>query len=146
MSAVTIKQAIKSNLDALVEDEVLGGATSTDIRKNPLDADIPTWPHAFLMPPAVESEVIDNRSIMRTYSYDIMVLFRPENITGTAEIEEAMEAILDQFDNDPTLGGTALGGVLPVSSAPQPIQHLDKQLIMVVIQIQAKQDVDLTFA
>jgi hypothetical protein len=146
MSAVTIKEAIKANLDALVEDEVLGGATITDIKKDPLAADIPTWPHAFLMPPAVESETIDNRSIMRTYSYDIMVLFKAENISGTAEIEEAIEAILDQFDNDPTLGGEALGGVLPVSSAPQPMQHQTLQLIMVAIQIQAKQHVDLTFA
>lgn len=44
MSAVTIKEAIKANLDALVEDEVLGGATITDIKKDPLAADIPTWP------------------------------------------------------------------------------------------------------
>lgn len=98
------------------------------------------------MPPSVDGEVIDNRSVLRTYSYDIMVLFKAENITGTAEVEQAMEAIIDKFDNDPDLGGTALGGVLPVSSAPQPMQHQNLQLIMVVIQIQAKQHVGLTFA
>jgi hypothetical protein len=41
-----IKEAIKANLDSLVTDGVLSGATITDIRKDPLAADIPAFPHA----------------------------------------------------------------------------------------------------
>lgn len=146
MSIATIKAAMKSNLDDLVTDTVLAGATVTDIRKDPLSADVPTYPHAFLMPPSLESSVIDNRTIMRNYSFDIMILFQAEDITGTAELETAIETIVTKFDNDPTLGGTALGGVLPVSSAPEPFQYGGRDLIMVVLQIQAKEVVSLTFA
>jgi len=146
MSIQLIKNRIKTNLDALVTDEVLGGATSTDIRKDPLAADIPTFPHAFLMPPGIESEVLDNRSVVRTYTFDIMVIFKAENLASTTELEEAIEDILSTFDNDPTLGGTALGGVLPVSSSPRPFQHAGKDLIMAIIQIQAKEMASLIFA
>lgn len=146
MSIATIKAAIKEHLDDLVTDEVLAGATSTDIRKSPLAGDIPSFPHAFLMPPSVESVSLDNRSNLRTYSFDIMVLENAENIESTTELETMVESILNEFDNDPTLGGNARGGILPVSSAPQPFQHNGKDLIMVVIQLQAKADVALTFS
>ncbi len=140
-----MKNAIKSNLDNLVADEVLAGATISDLRTNPLSADIAAYPHAFLMPPSIESEAEDNRTNVRTYSYDIMILWNAENIKDATTVEENIEAILDVFDNDPTLGGTALAGVLPVSLAPQPIQHGSKDLIMAIVQVQAKQHVDLTF-
>lgn len=146
MSIQNIKTAIKTNLDALVTDEVLGGATMTDIRKDPLAADIPSFPHAYLMPPSVESEVLDNRTVTRTYTFGVMVLFNAENLASTTELEEKIEAILSQFDNDPTLQGTALGGVLPVSSAPVPFQHNGKDLIVATVEIQAKEVVTLTFA
>lgn len=141
-----IKNAIKTNLDALVTDTVLAGATITDIRKDPLAADIPTFPHAFLMPPAVESEVLDNRTVLRTYTFGVMIVFNAENLTSTTELEENIESVLSKFDNDPTLGGTALGGVLPVSSAPQPFQHAGRDLIMAVVEIKAKEPVSLSFA
>lgn len=146
MSAVTIKEAIKTNLDALVTAEVLGGATTSDIKKNPLAADIPSFPHAFLMPPSIESEVLDNRTIVRTYIYDIMLIWNAENITDATTVEDNIEDVLSKFDNDPTLGGEAMAGVLPVSLAPQPYQHNGKDLIMAVVQIQAKQHVSLTFS
>lgn len=146
MSIVSIKNNIKAKLDALVTDTVLGGATITDIKKDPLAADIPSFPHAYLMPPAVESEVLDNRTIIRTYSFAIMVLFNAENLSSTTELESKIESMLSKFDNDPDLGGTAMGGILPVSSAPQPFQHGGKDLIMVFLEIQAKEVVSLTFA
>lgn len=146
MSISTIKQNIKVNLDALVTANVLGGATITDIKKDPLNADVSSYPHAFLMPPAVESEVLDNRTNLRSYTFDIMVLFKAVNLSSTTALETAIESILSKFDNDPTLGGSAMGGVLPVSSAPEPFQHNGQDLIMVVIQIQAKETVTLTFS
>lgn len=146
MSLTTVKAAIKTNLDELVTAETLGGATQTDIKKDPLSIDLKSYPHAFLMPPSIESEVQDNRSVIRTYTFDIMVLFNAKNLDTTAELETAIEALLNKFDNDPTLGGTANAGVLPVSSAPEPFQHSGKDLIMVIIQIQAKELVSLTFS
>ena len=145
MSAANIKNAIKANLDELVTDEVLAGATITDFKKSPLAGDIPNFPHAFLMPPSIESVASDNRTNIRTYTYDIIVLWNGQNITDATTVEDDIEAILSKFDNDPTLSGTAMGGVLPVSTAPQPMQHAGKDLIMAVVQIQAKQHVSLTF-
>lgn len=139
-----IKNQIKANLDALVP-ATLGGAEISDIKKNPLAQDIPSYPYAFLMPPAVESEALDNRSVLRTYAFSIMLLFNAEDLVSTTELEEKVEAVMGAFDNDPTLGGTARGGVLPVSSAPQPFQHGGKDLIMVELQIKAKELVSLTF-
>jgi hypothetical protein len=145
MSIATIKAAIDTNLAALVTEEVLAGHTVTDIKKSPLNADVGRYPHAFLMPPSVESEVLDNRSIVRTYSFDIMVLYRAEDISDTADLETSIEDILTVFDNDPTLGGTCLAGALPVSSAPEPFQHNGRDLIMVVLRITGKEIVSLTF-
>lgn len=146
MSIASIKSAIASNLQDLVTDEVLAGYTSTEIKKNPLAADIPNYPHAFLMPPSLESAVLDNRSVLRTYSFDIVIILNAENITTSDEVETLIESVVDKFDNDPTLQGTARGGVLPVSSSPVPYQHNGKDLIMIVVAIEAKADVDLTFA
>lgn len=145
MSILQIKQAIKTNLDALVTDGDLAGATITDIKKSPLAADIPNFPHAYLMPPAVSSSVIDNRSNMRTYTFSVLIVQNAENLATTADIENLVEAVMDKFDNDPTLQGTARGGMLPVSSAPEPFQHNGKDLITFVVVIEAKADVDLTF-
>ncbi len=145
MSASTIKAAIKANLDELVSSDVLAGASSSDFKKDPLAADIPGFPYAFLMPPSIESEASDNRSNIRVYTYDIMVLWNAENIDEPDVVEAGIEAILDVFDNDPTLSGTAMAGMLPVSSAPQPVQHSTRTLIMAIIQVQAKQFVSLTF-
>lgn len=142
----SIKEAIKSNLDDLVTAEVLSGATQSDTKLDPLNADVATYPHAFLMPPAVESEASDNRTNIRTYSFDILVIFQAEDLASTTELEEKIEAVLNKFDNDPTLGGTCQGGVLPVSSAPEPYQHGGKDLIIAMVQIQAKEFVTLTFA
>jgi len=146
MSAISIKQAIKTNLDALVTSNVLGAATTTDLKKDPLSGDIAGFPHAFLMPPSIESETSDNRTLIRTYVYDIMILWDAVNIADATTIEADIEAVLSKFDNDPTLQGTALGGVLPVSLAPQPFQHNARQIIMAVVQIKAKAFVNLTFA
>jgi len=145
MSAITIKNAIKANLDALVTAEVLAGASSSDLKKDPLAADIPSFPYAFLMPPSIESEALDNRTNIRTYVYDIMILWNALNISDAVTVEDDIEQVLSTFDNDPTLGGTAMAGVLPVSSSPQPFQHAGKDLIMAVVQVQAKQHVSLSF-
>lgn len=146
MSISTIKTQIATNLQALVTAGTLAGYSSSDLKHDPLSADTPVFPFAYLMPPSVESVVLDNRSVLRTYAFDIVVLQNAENITTADEVETLVEAMLNKFDNDPTLGGTALGGVLPVSSSPQPYQHSGKDLIMFVIQLQAKSDVALTFS
>lgn len=145
MSISTIKQGIKTNLDALVTADVIAGCESVEFKQDPLSENAGIYPYAYLMPPATESEALDNRTVIRTHAFTILFLFQAEDIDSAAELESDIESILSQFDNDPTLGGTALGGVLPVSSAPEPFQHGGKDLIAVEIQIQAKETVALSF-
>jgi hypothetical protein len=145
MSATTVKNAIKANLDALVTAGTLGAAETSDLKKDPL-AEIPGYPYAALMPPSIESMTNDNRSNLRAYVYEIMIIWKAENITDATTVENDLEAVLKKFDNDPTLDGTALGGVQPVSLSPQPIQHAGRDLIMAVVQIKAKEVVQLTFS
>lgn len=147
MSIQLIKSEIYTKLQGLVVDGTLAGATVTDIRKDPLAGNVPNFPHAFLMPPAVEGEILDNRTIIRSYTFDIMVLFKSEDIASTSQVEEKIEAILNEFDNDPTLNGTAAAGVPPTSSSPAPVNHANgTSYIMAVIQVGASEDVSLTFA
>ncbi|TFH72391.1 hypothetical protein E3V39_12485 [Gammaproteobacteria bacterium LSUCC0112] len=146
MSLATVKGAVKTRLDALVTAGTLAGATITDIKKNPLSSDFGAYPHAFLMPPAIESSALDNRTNLRTYTFSIMVLYNAENLTTTSQLETSIEAILNAFDNDPTLNGTGMGGVEPVSSSPEPFQHGGKDLIMVEIVIKARDIISLSFA
>ncbi len=40
---------------------------------------------------------------------------------------------MNKFDNSPTLEGTALGGMSPLTSAPVPYQHNGKDLIVVMV-------------
>lgn len=146
MSALsTLKDAIKTRLDALVTATTLKGATITDLRKNPLDEDIQAFPWAFLMPPATDSDVVDNRTVLRTFTFDIMVVEKAENITSSTQIENLLEAVLNEFDNNPTLGGTADGAVLPATSAPQPIDHLGKNFTVFFVQLKCNRTQSLTY-
>ena len=146
MSLATVKGAVKTRLDALVIGGTLAGATITDIKKDPLSSEFGAYPHAFLMPPAIESSALDNRTNLRTYNFSIMVLYNAENISGTTDLETSIEAILNAFDNDPTLSGSGMGGMEPVSSAPEPFQHGGKDLIMVIIELKARDIISLSFA
>lgn len=146
MSSVDIKEAIKAKLDTLAGEEgPLRYVAISDLKKNPLDADIPAFPAGFVMPPSIERESLDNRNTIRIYTFDLMFLWNADNLSDATTVEENIEAILDAFDNDPTLGGTAMAGMFPVASAPQPVQTSSKNLIMAVVQIQAKQHVQLTY-
>ncbi len=140
----TIKDKIKTYLDDLVTASVLGGCTETDFRKNPVDDNTAGFPHAFLMPPATESEAIDNRTNLRTYTFGILVLMKGED-TSASMVEDLIQAILDKFDNLPTLGGVADGAVLPATSAPEPVRYGDKELISFVVSLQVRRTETLTF-
>lgn len=142
----TIKNAIKTRLDDLVASGDLGGASITDIKKGPFSDDVAGYPHAFVMPPAVESEVLDNRSNVRSYTFVVMILFQAEDLASTSQLEDTIEKVLNKFDNDPTLGGAAMAGMSPASSAPAPVTHGGRDLIVVEVAVQAREHVTLTFS
>lgn len=140
-----IKDQIKTQLDALVTAGTLGAAETMDIRKDPLDGEIPKFPAAFVMPPSMTSRVEDNRTLMRTYTFAIMVVENAENLSSTTQIEELMEAIVNRFDNLPTLAGTADGAVEPATSAPEPLQRNSKDYVVFFVSLAVNKTETLTY-
>ena len=137
-----IKTKIKAKLDLLVTAGSLKEVRISDIRKNVLDQDIAAFPVAFVMPAAVESsQLLDSRTVQRLFSFDILVIQSADNLvddTAGTSIEILREAILDKFDNDPTLSGSADAGVPPTSSNPFPFQHSGRSVVGFGITVKAE--------
>jgi hypothetical protein len=133
----TIKNAIKAKLDALTP-AILKTVIIDDFHVNPVIENIPLFPAAIMNSPATESVRDTNRENLRTHIFEIIVIQKGENITSVNDIEELREAILDAFDNDGTLGGTANGSVDPSTSSPQSITLGDKTYIVFAITLKAR--------
>lgn len=145
MSAKTVKAQIKIRLDALVTAGTLAQAIEDNFHGDPLARDV-KYPVAILSPPAIESELFDNRTHIRTYTFDILIVQKGENIKGVVgSIEDLAEAIIDDFDNQPTLSGTAEATVVPVTSTPRQVTHGNKELVVFTIQLRAQSKHTLTF-
>ena len=140
-----VKTQIKTYLDELVTATTLGFASSADLRKDPLAEDIPAYPAAYLMPPAIESQVVDNRTLLRSYTFTIMVIVKGEDISSSSYIEDLTEAIMDKFDNKPTNGGTADGGMEPSISTPEPLQHNNRNFVLFYVTLKANKTITLTY-
>ena len=146
MSAIKlIKDAIKTELQDLVTAGSIHGVSETDMRKDPLMGDIPLTPYAYIMPPSTESQVVDNRTLLRTYTFDIMFVVKGENINTATYIEDLLEIILNKFDNIPTLSGVADGAVEPATSTPQPLQHKNGDLVVFFVSLKVNKTVTLTY-
>lgn len=145
-----VKTKIKERLDTLVgavgSGAVLRGVTITDLKKDPLDAEIQSYPHAFIMPPSIQTvELYDTNSVLRELSFLVMVVQKQDNITSTSEIEDLINTIMDTIDSSITLSNTAIGGVQPTSSFPEPFIHNGKSLIVFDILIKARILTTLTY-
>lgn len=133
-----IKTQIKTILDTLVP-ATLAAVEITDVRKDPLDGDIIGFPHAFVYPPSLEtSGWVDNKTSQREYVFAIMVMMKGENITGSSQVEDLMETIMNTLENEITLNGTAQAGIMPSTSRPEAYKHGDKTYIVFDIIIRAR--------
>lgn len=143
-----VKTQIKAALDALAgaSPAVLRGVTITDIKKDPLDMEIQSYPHAFIMPPSIQTvELYDTNNVLRELTFVIMVVQKMDNITSTSEIEDLINTVMDAIDSNLTLQGTAVGGVQPTSSFPEPFIHSGKSLVVFDILIKARILTTLTY-
>lgn len=146
MTAINdIKTKIKAVCTELKDANIIAGVASIQMTKDPLDGEIPTTPYAYIMPPATESAVVDNRTLLRSYTFDILVVVKGENINTETYIEDLIENILNKFDNLPTLAGNADGGLEPASSAPLPLTHKNGNLVIFSIRLKVNRTVDLTY-
>lgn len=140
MSAVgDIKAAIKTHLDALKTAGTLGTVLVDDFKSSfeGLYKNIATYPGAILGSPSTEADYETNRDNLRTYSFDILIVQKGENVSSSGAIEDLMEAIMNEFDNDYTLGGKAVAAVA-AAAAPEPIVTPDGSFILFTVTLRAR--------
>lgn len=142
----TAKNKIVTMLQTLERAETLREVVVQDLKKDPLSRDFASYPVAVITPPSLDqSEVLDNRSNVRTYQFAIVVLMKPENFDTTTDVENLQETIINLFDNDPTLSGNADAGLEPAFSRPYPLNHAGRDLVFFEIYLRVKIRKDLTF-
>ena len=149
MSALgDVKTAIKTKLNELTTSTptaILAEVQEDDLKIGLLERDIVAYPCAILTTPSIESGAETNRDNTRIYTFEIVVVQKQENITSATDIETLAEAILDKFDNDPTLGGKADAGLEPAISSPQAAIARGKGVIFFSVILRAKKVITLTF-
>ena len=145
MAIATIKTKLKALLESIVP-ATLGEVQVDDLKTSIFDRDIGAYPCAILTTPEVGADYLTNRENIRTYNFAVVVIQKRENISGANDIETLIETILNKFDNDPTLTGSADGGVEPSSSAPAAYESRGATFITFTIFVKAKESIPLTFS
>jgi hypothetical protein len=141
--AQNMKNAILTDLQSLVTLGVLNAALSDDMTKlNPLDRNWPGYPSALVIPPTVSnSEYYDVVTNLREYTWYVMVVTTPDNLPSTdpTYLESLVDNVLQVFDNDVTLQGMSVGGVLPaVLEPPGPVSSNSVTYVVFYVQLKAK--------
>lgn len=139
--AQNIKNAIVTDLEALVTSGVLGSYVVDDFTKlNPLDRTWGTFPAALVIPPTVSaSEYYDTATNVREYTWYVMIVTTPENLTSATYLEGLIDNVIQQFDNDVTLQGYATAGVHPaVLDPPGPVSSNSITYVCAYVKLSAK--------
>lgn len=143
--STTVKNAVKAKLDALKTAGTLKTVIVDDLKMDAIsEKDIAAFPAAIVSSPSCDGEIEDSRDNTRTYTFDILIVQKGMNITSANDIEELAEAILDAFDNDPTLGGAAQSGMLPASNST-PVTTSEKAYVVFTVTLKIKALKSLTF-
>lgn len=141
--AQNIKNAIANNLQALVTANVLGSYVVDDFTKlNPLERTWSAFPAALVIPPTVsESEYADTATNLRQYTWFVMIVTTPENLSASdpTYLEGLIDNVLNTFDLDTTLQGSAVGGVSPaILDPPGPVSSNSVTYVVAYVQLKAK--------
>lgn len=147
MSATStlIKNRIETLLNVLKVAGTLGEVRKEDLKTNWTVLDVAAFPVAIVTPPAIEADFFTNRQNERSYTFQVHIIQKAENIASATDIEDLAEAIMDAIDNDPTLGGTSDAGVQPTITQPEPVTSGDNSFIAFTVTIKAKAIKNLTF-
>ena len=141
-----IKEQIRLKLEALIRTETLRAVIVEDFKKGILERDYPAFPVAILQTAGIQNETITNTQNFRTYTFDIVVLLKGEDVQDATTVEELRAKMMDTFDSDPTLGTICDGGVLPAPSPIEPIPMMGgKSYIAFTITLECRAIKDLTF-
>ena len=139
-----MKQAIVNDLQSLVDAGTLHSVIADDMTKvNPLDRNWPGYPSAVVIPPTVTtSEYNDVATNLREYTWYIMIVTTPDNLppTDPTYLEGLVDCVLNVFDLDCTLQGTAIGGVMPaVLEPPGPVNSGVNTFVVFYVTFKARQ-------
>ena len=139
--AQSIKQQIILNLQILQTNGVIKSFVAVDNGKDPLSmAPSDGYPFAIVGMPRVANDMEDQASNLRTYRFDILFVLNYENIADpTLTVEGTIDAVLNQFDNNFTLAGTAIGAQVPPAQVQTfPISTPTQDLVCFVVTIEAR--------
>lgn len=118
MSWVNVRAAIKAKLDTLVP-ATLGCVLNGEQDKQSVE--IPVWPAAELMRVQTDPDYLDNKDDMQSYVFAVN-LYYPREGSDSATVEIFMDAIIDAvmqaFLDDATLGGVVNARILPIPNLP----------------------------
>jgi|SRR5579872_2420003 len=139
MKESNIKNYIFSQLQTLVP-ATLGTVASNDFKTDYFssESNINTFPLAVLSPAEIQSEVIDSNNNRRTYTFEILVVQKGENLQSSTDLESIRETIMNLFDEDLTFGGNADGGILPSSTTIGSFRHADLSWVGFAITLKPK--------
>lgn len=135
----SIKQKIITHLNALQTAGKLGQViVERGGAQNMFDRDLMKYPVAILLPGTAEGNTETNQQNIYTFAFDIVIVMKGENLISSTDTEDLLETIVQEFNNDFTLGGTAEGAVDPASSTPAPVEHEGQTYVVFVVTLRAK--------
>ncbi len=135
--ATPIKNQIIADLEALVAAGNLGSVVEVKGSKDPFAVDVAKYPVAIIGGSGVESRPEEDQTNLRIYEFPILVLQIEEN-TGSQPIEDLRDKILNAFDTDFTLNGTATGSIEAAASPALSEATADHELLYFLVVIKAK--------
>lgn len=138
--ASTIKTEIVANLQALVTAGALNSFYAIDANPNPLTIE-PTagYPFAIVGMPRIASDFEDQASNLRTYRFDILFVLDPSALAHPdTDLEDLIDAAMNQFDTNFTLAGAADAAVLPAKVEGAPVANGDKTLLVFVLTLECR--------
>jgi hypothetical protein len=141
--AQAIKQQIVLNLQTLQNNGVINSFVALDRGKDPLGADNAPpsgYPFAIVGMPRVANDMEDTANNIRSYRFDILFVVSYENMTDIDyTIEGMIDAVLNQFDTNFTLEGTAIAAQVPPAQVNAfPITTPTQDFACFVVTIEAR--------
>lgn len=138
--AKPIKQQILVNLQALVAAGRINSFYAIDANPNPLTME-PTvgYPFAIVGMPRIASDFEDQATNLRNYRFDVLFVLDPGALAHPdTDVEDLIDAVLNQFDSNLTLAGAAQAAMLPATIEGSPVSTGDKTLLVFVLTLHVR--------
>jgi hypothetical protein len=140
--AQNIKQQILVNLQTLVTNGVIQSYVAIDKGKDPFGTTPDSgYPFAIVGMPQVANDMEDTATNLRKYRFDILFVMSYEGLQDpTQTLEGIIDAVLNQFDTNFTLGGAAVGAIVPPAQVQAfPVSTGNQDLACFVVSLEARQ-------